>query len=278
MVLIKKIKIVEYVNKKTYMVNTIDNEKLDKFSEFPIGSLTKLFTLLSILLLHQNKQLNIYDNIGKYIKNNHIKNLKIIDIVNHKSGIKRAWSNYKWNSTIINNKYESATQVYDDWVDDNIIDEKLKGIYSYSNIGYVILGYLIEVVTGVPYFEYIKNNILIPLKMNNTDIDDCNITLYNEKAKKLNKNEKNKRFVEFAAGNLKSCINDLIKFSKFIKLLDKNTIKILKETYINKKNDEQIIKITHNGLIFGSASKLKIYYDDKWNIKDIFISFETIKL
>ena len=83
MVLIKKIKMIEYVKKKTYMLNTMDDEKLDKLSKFPIGSLTKIFTLLSILLLHQNKQLNIYDNIGKYIDNSHIKNLKIINIINY---------------------------------------------------------------------------------------------------------------------------------------------------------------------------------------------------
>ena len=178
MVLIKKIKMIEYVKKKTYMLNTIDNEKLDKLSTFPIASLTKLFTLTSILLLHQNKQLNIYDNIGKYIDNSHIKNLKIIDIINHKSGLKRNWPTYKWNINKINNInniYKSATEVYTKWNDNDLIDNKLKGIYSYSNMGYQILGYLIEVVTGAPYFEYIKNNILIPLKMNNTGIDECNI-------------------------------------------------------------------------------------------------------
>ena len=55
------------------MLNNIDDEKLDKFSEFLIGSITKLFTFTSILLLHQNKQLNIYENIGKYIDDNRIK-------------------------------------------------------------------------------------------------------------------------------------------------------------------------------------------------------------
>jgi CubicO group peptidase (beta-lactamase class C family) len=276
MVLIKKIKMIEYVKKKTYVFNNIDDEKLDKFSEFLIGSITKLFILLSILLLHQNKQLNIYDNIGKYIKNNYLKNLKIIDIVNHKSGLKRMYTTFT-HRTIIYNKYESATEMYNKYIDNNLIDEKLKGIYSYSNVGYQILGYLIEVLNGIPYFEYIQINILNPLKLNNTGIDDCNITLYNWKAKKINKYEKYSRTFASSAGQFKSCISDLIKFSKFIKLLLPNTIKILEETYIYKNIDKENISIAHNGNIYCSNSKLKIIYDNKWNVKDISISFETIK-
>jgi len=51
----------------------------------------------------------------------------------------------------------------------------------------------------------------------------------------------------------------------------------LEETYIYKKIDKENIKIFNNGLIFGSASKINIFYDNKWNVKDIFISFETIR-
>ena len=55
-ILVKKIKMVEYQNKKTYALNNIDNDKLNELSEFPIGSVTKLFTIISLLLLHQNKK------------------------------------------------------------------------------------------------------------------------------------------------------------------------------------------------------------------------------
>jgi hypothetical protein len=37
-------------------------------------------------------------------------------------------------------KYNSATEVYEKWNDNDLIDEKLKGIYTYSNIRYHILG------------------------------------------------------------------------------------------------------------------------------------------
>jgi hypothetical protein len=83
----KKIKVVEYDDKKLCVLNNIDSDKLSEYSEFPIGSITKLFTIISLLLLHQNNKININSPIGKYIDNSRIANLKIIDIMNHKSGL-----------------------------------------------------------------------------------------------------------------------------------------------------------------------------------------------
>lgn len=87
-----KIKAVEYYDKNIYVLNTIDDDILNETSEFPIGSITKIFTAISILLLHEHKIINIYENISKYlsefISENDINHLKIIDIMNHTSGLK----------------------------------------------------------------------------------------------------------------------------------------------------------------------------------------------
>jgi CubicO group peptidase (beta-lactamase class C family) len=269
----KKIKTIEYVNKNIYQLNNMDNEKLNEFSEFPIGSITKLFTITSILLLHQNKKLNINDKIGKYIDNDNIKNIKIIDIINHKSGLKNFWDGATYGSSKI--KYKSPTEIYNKWNNNKLIDDKLKGTFAYSNIGYQILGVIIEKITNENYSDYVKNNILIPLKMNNTGTDDCNITLYNYKNKKLTKYEKWERTFASSAGELKSCIKDLIKFSKFIKLLNNNTLDLLKKFYIFKENKNEI-NIKHNGGITGGSSELYLTYDKNWKIKNIYISLKTI--
>lgn len=271
-ILEKKLKFVEYINKKIYGINNIDSDLLSETSEFPIGSITKLFTIVSLLLLHQNKQLNIYDNIGKYIKNDNIKNLKIIDIINHKSGLIDMWPGAIYNSSKI--KYESATQVYEKWNNNNnLIDDKLKGVYAYSNLGYHILGYLIEQITGMKYSDYVKKNILIPLKMNNTGIEDCNISLYNNKLKKLTKYEKWERTFASSSGELKSCIKDLINFTKFIKLLQKNTLDLLEELYIYKGKNGK--KISHDGGISGGRAKLSIKYDKNYKLTELYISLNT---
>ena len=253
-------------------MNNFDNEKLDEKSEFPIGSITKLFTMVSLLILHQNKLVNIHDNIGKYIVNNHIKNLKIIDIINHKSGLKNFWNSASYGGSKI--KYESATEVFNRWNDNKLIDNKLKGKHTYSNIGYQILGVLIETITGEKYSDFVKKNILIPLKMHNTGIGDANITLYNHQNKQLTKFEKNERSFASSAGELKSCVKDLIKFSKFIKLLTKKSLQMLKNIYVYKEGNDEIY-VSHSGGITGGSSILRITYDNKFKLKNIFISLKT---
>jgi len=94
-----KIKQVKYSNNKLYVLNNVDDDKLNEYSEFPIGSITKLFTIISILLLEQDNKLKITDKIGKYIKNKEISNLKILDIINHKSGLINIWKDYKYGSS-----------------------------------------------------------------------------------------------------------------------------------------------------------------------------------
>jgi CubicO group peptidase (beta-lactamase class C family) len=138
------------------------------------------------------------------------------------------------------------------------------------------LGYLIETVTGLTYYDYIKNNILIPLKMNNTSIDDCNITLYTSKIKELTKYQHWIRSLASSAGELTSCINDLIKFTKFTKLLSNynKTLHLLKEMYICTEKDGNYI-IAHTGDIIGGHSELNIIYDKNWKIKNIYILLKT---
>lgn len=269
----KKIKMVEYENNIAYEFNNIDKQKLTEESEFPIASISKIFIIVSLLLLQERGEININDKIGKYLDFEEIDNLKIIDIINHKSGLKK-WYN-KVKNFISKIKYNCALDVFKKYNKNNLIDDEIVGEFSYSNIGYIILGVLIEKITNAPYYEFIKDNILIPLKMNNTGIENCNITLYNINRKKLNKNQILARTFASSAGQFKSCIKDLIKFSNFVKLLKKHSLEQLKDMYICKN---KIIEFSlhHNGGITGAKSEYKIVYDKHWRVKDIYIKLRTI--
>ena len=65
-----KVKYVEYRDKKLYVLNTTDKEKLDEHSEFMIASITKVFLIFTLLILQQEKLLNINDNVDKYVESN----------------------------------------------------------------------------------------------------------------------------------------------------------------------------------------------------------------
>ena len=51
------VKKMAYNNKKLYSINTIDSDKLDENSEFLIGSITKLFTAVGLLILQEEKNI-----------------------------------------------------------------------------------------------------------------------------------------------------------------------------------------------------------------------------
>ena len=257
-----------YRKKKLYVINNIDNDKLNEFSEFYLASITKLFTYFTILLLQQNKLLNINDKISIYInsKYNDLSNITILDLMNHQGKIKRDFDEKKLELKL----YTTATEVMKLFINENIIDNNA----SYSNIGYILLGVIIEKITKLSYYEAVKLYILEPLKMKNTGIGKTNISIYNNN-KKINKKSITRIIGGVSCGSLYSCVNDLIKFGKNIfTLLDKKSIDIIIKSYIyhNFKNKQYI---SHNGSYIGTLTNILLEFDDNWKFKDIEITLET---
>jgi CubicO group peptidase (beta-lactamase class C family) len=270
----KKIKSVECINDKIYVLNNIDDETLDEKSQFPIGSITKLFTIIALLILHDNKKININDTFEKYLDNNELRKIKIMSVTNHTSGMKNIKDNfdYVFGSEY---KYKNATDAYLSFNKEKLITEK-KDIFNYSNIGYIILGALIEKITGIDYRNVIENFILDPLNIKNATFEKTNIILYNKECKKLNKYEKYTRTFASSAGQIAASIEDLTKFSKFTELLSKKSLEILKKTYVFTKTNDDFYMISHTGGINGGGSSLKIKYNKKWRLEHIGIKLNTI--
>ena len=95
------IKKILYENDNFLAQNNIDSDILGMDSTFLIGSITKIFTVYVILILHQKYLLNINDNVIKYIetknKNNNVtfEKITILDLINHTSGLKGMPDNKK---------------------------------------------------------------------------------------------------------------------------------------------------------------------------------------
>ncbi len=131
---------------------------------FPIASLTKQFTSTAILLLQENKKLSINDKIGDYIElPESMKNILIKNLMNHSSGIPDYWQN-----NIENNK----DSIYKFLINKGTLLFPPNTKYSYCNSGYFLLGQIIESVSGKSYGDFLRENIFMPLGMNNTFIND----------------------------------------------------------------------------------------------------------
>lgn len=136
---------------------------------FRIASMSKSFTTAAILQLRDAGKLNLDDPIEKYIPA--LKNQKltldgpIITIrhcMNHLAGFPE---DNPWGDRQLADTEDELIQL----IVQKLSFSNTPGItYEYSNLGFAILGYIIHKVSGLPYNEYIEQQILKPLGMNAT--------------------------------------------------------------------------------------------------------------
>ncbi len=266
--MIKQIEYTELISSKIlFSKNNIDVEYINDESYFPIGSITKIFTIYIILILQQKNKLNINDKIDFYIKSNNLKNdfskITILDLINHTAGIKEYPDSY---DHYINEL--TATALTNIIITEELFTKQY-GVYNYSNIGYLLLGCIIEKVTKMKYIDVYTKYIFKPLKMS-TYVGKPNITIYNNKKQEIKNKDLFHIFIAATAGAYCGNIKDLIKFSKnSIKLLNNKSRNILKKLYIYKHNT-----LSHNGNILGGKSRLEIKYKN-WKPTHIYIKLST---
>jgi CubicO group peptidase (beta-lactamase class C family) len=130
-------------------------------TRFNIASMTKQFTAAAILLLEDGGKLRTDDLVTKYFPDapSPWDKITIYNLLTHTSGISDDAA-----------KYTSGTP--DSLV---LLDKPLNfqpgEKWSYVNMGYLILGYLIEKVSGQTYADFLQENIFRPLGMNDSGLD-----------------------------------------------------------------------------------------------------------
>ncbi len=131
-------------------------------------SVTKTFTALAILQLEENEKLSIDDFVQTYLDElPYETDFTIRQVLNHTSGLPNPMP-LKW-AHLLN---EHASFNYKEFVktvlsENDELDNEPGEKYAYSNIGYLILGELIEKVSGEEYISYVKNNIIQKLSLSN---------------------------------------------------------------------------------------------------------------
>ncbi|AZJ21249.1 D-alanyl-D-alanine carboxypeptidase [Bacillus wiedmannii] len=139
---------------------------------FRIGSVTKTFTATVVLQLAEENRLNLDDSIEKWlpgvIQGNGYddKQITIRQVLNHTSGIAEYTRSKSFNLMDTKKSYRAEELVK---MGISMPPDFAPGkSWSYSNTGYVLLGILIETVTGNSYAEEIENRIIEPLELSNT--------------------------------------------------------------------------------------------------------------
>lgn len=124
---------------------------------FQIGSMTKQFTAVAVLMLEQQGKLRVNDPVSKYIKDYPSGDkITIHHLLTHTSGIKD-FTKMKGLSTIAQKEMKPEMMV--DFFKNEPVDFAPGEKFEYNNSGYVVLGYIIELVSGQTYEDFIKKNI-----------------------------------------------------------------------------------------------------------------------
>ncbi len=157
--------------KKTYgYTNLKKTERLNNNSSFRLASISKQFTASGIMLLKEKELIDYDDLVSKYISSFPYKNVTIRNLLNQTSGIPDSYSDLAEKA-----KDEIGTLTNEKAIKLIIENKPLANFepndkYEYSNTNYIILARIIEVVSSQSFENFMKDNIFIPLEMNNTRV------------------------------------------------------------------------------------------------------------
>lgn len=194
---------------------------------FEIGSITKQFTAIAILKLLEQGKLSLEDDIRKYIPDypTHNHNITIHHLLNQTTGIKELLSiKDKNNLPSISYKPLELISIFKDHPLDFVPGSK----WSYSNSNYSILGYIIEIASGMSYSKFMEENIFKPAGMFHS-MDGSNEKIIKNRVRGYYRSRSgtfyNSSFLHlsypYASGSILSTVEDMYKWQH---ALDKNLL------------------------------------------------------
>ncbi len=139
-------------------------------TKFNLGSMDKMFTAVAILQLHEQGQLSLDGRISDYwpdYPNQEVaRKVTIHHLLVHTSGMGDCFEGKFF--TTPKDQLRTLEGYLPLFVDDPLQFEPGTQ-FAYSNEGYIVLGVIIEQVTGLRYWDYVRENIYRPSGMSDTD-------------------------------------------------------------------------------------------------------------
>ena len=122
-------------------------------------------------LVEQGK-LSLQDSITRFIKDypTHGYVITIEHLLTHTSGIKNITGMPAWTSEF--QRKDLTPKELVNFFKNESIEFSPGSVYRYSNSNYILLGYIIELVTGSTYGQYMNDNFFQPLGMTNSAYDN----------------------------------------------------------------------------------------------------------
>lgn len=242
----------EIIFKKGYgLANLEYNIPITPSSVFHIASVSKQFTVFSILLLEKQGKLSLDDDVRKYIPEvpDFGKTITLRHLASHTSGLRDQW-----------NLLAMAGWRTDDVITKEHILKKISrqkdlnfnpgDQYMYCNTGFTLLAEVVARVSDMSFAEFTKANIFNPLEMNSTLFYDDHEKIVKNRAYsyKPDADGYKKSVLNYAnvgATSLFTTVEDLSRWA-----MNFTELKVGDSTIINKMNTPAVL---NNGETFGGA-------------------------
>ena len=217
-----------------------------------ICSISKLFTSVAIMKLYDEGKIRLDDKVSDHLTTYDLKQkypesgpITIRSLLTHSSGLPREAGYPYWTGP----DFPFPTK--------EEIDSKLKDqetlypastYFQYSNLGLTLLGEIVAEISGMPYEDYVEQNILIPLGLSNTR-SNMPENLYGEELAigygAINREGNRNKVKLFQANGIapaagfSSTVEDLGKFASWqFRLRDSSLVEILKPSTL--KNMQRV--------------------------------------
>ncbi len=245
-------------------------------TKFRLGSVTKQFTAACVLLLEQRGQLSVDDLVSKHLPDTPEtwNSITARHLLTHTAGLAnftglpeyQEMQPFAMTVEEIVAKFRDLELEFDP-------GERMK----YSNSGYLLLGHLIEVITGASYEEFLQDNIFTPLGMEDSGYDSNSAIIARRASGYAPRPDGpvNAGFVHMsvphAAGALYSTTEDLLRWEQALyggKLLSAESLEKMTTPFLNNYGFGVTIqeskgrrRIWHGGGIQGFNTALAYYPD-----------------
>src|SRR5512136_2574389 len=168
---------VVFLNKGYGLADRVQGIPNTPQTRFHLGSMTKQFTAMGILILQSQGRLSVQDPICNFIADcpKEWQDITIHHLLTHTSGLSSQLSNqlYRKIEAGTSGPVAPAEQAHylglsSQWSLDTPPGEQ----YAYNNFGYILLAHIIEEVSGQSYADFLEQAIFTPLNMRNTGYPD----------------------------------------------------------------------------------------------------------
>ncbi len=188
-------------------------------TKFRIGSITKQFTAAAVLLLEEQGRLSLEHRVGDYLQDTPEAwdEVTLFSLLTHTSGIPSLTSFPEYTTW---KPFETPVETSVSRFSDKPLEFVPGERFSYSNSGYLLLGHLIERISGQHYERFLQDHVFTPLGMRNSGCD-ANARIIESRAAGYSPGPDglvNAEFIHMtvphAAGALYSTTEDLLRWTR----------------------------------------------------------------